>query len=330
MLGCSVAVLTPIDDDDIRTLLRAYGLGSLKVREGIAAGSVNSNFAVESSAGRVFLRLYEEQGLAGARKETAMLGRLARAGVPTPAPLRRLDGELVSVVRGKPAAIFPWKDGTVRCQASVTPEDARRVGEALAQVHVAGRTETIEAGRFRFEDLLERLDRIEASGDVRYAGLVPRLRAALTRTHEARNRELPRGLIHSDLFRDNVLWQRDGRVAALLDFESACLGTYVYDLMVAVLSWCVGEDLEPGLSTAMREGYESVRKLSEAEKSSLCVEGAFGALRFAITRITDYAMRAGTNGPRVIKDWQRFMKRFEKLESLGVAGTREALFQPRG
>jgi homoserine kinase type II len=330
MLGGTVAVLTPIDDDEIRALLRAYGLGNLRMREGIAAGSVNSNFAIESSAGRVFLRLYEEQALAGARKETAMLGRLARAGVLTPAPLRRLDGELVSVVRGKPAAIFPWKDGTMRCQGSVTVQDAWRVGEALAQVHVAGRKEAIESGRFRFEDLLVRLDRIEASGDVRFASLVPPLRAALARTHAARDRELPQGLIHSDLFRDNVLWSRDGRIAALLDFESACLGTYAYDLMVTVLSWCFGDDLEPRLSTAMREGYESVRKLSEAEKNSLCVEGAFGALRFAITRITDYAMRAGTDGPRTLKDWQRFMKRFEKLESLGVQGTQEALFVPRG
>ena len=330
MLGCSVAVLTPIDDDEIRVLLGAYGLGSLRAREGIAAGSVNSNFAVESSAGRVFLRLYEEQALAGAKKETAMLGRLARAGVLTPAPLRRLDGELVSVVRGKPAAIFPWKDGTIRCQASVAVQDAWRVGEALAQVHVAGRTEAIEGGRFRFEDLLVRLDRIEASGDVRFVGLVPTLRAALARIHAARDRELPQGLIHSDLFRDNVLWKRGGRIAALLDFESACRGTYAYDLMVTMLSWCFGDDLEPRLSTAMREGYESVRKLSEAEKNGLYVEGAFGALRFAITRITDYAMRTSTDGPRVIKDWRRFMKRFDKLESLGVQGTQEALFPRRG
>jgi homoserine kinase type II len=320
-----VAVLTAVDDDDVRSLLAAYGLGTLRRWEGIAGGSVNSNFAIDATAGRVFLRLYEEQDLAGAKKETAILERLARGGVPTPAPLRRLAGGLVSEVRGKPAAVFPWKEGAMRCQAGVTAEDAWRMGEALARVHVAGANESIDPGRFRFEDLMRRLDRVAASADARFVPLVPSLRASLERTHAARDPRLPQGLIHSDLFRDNVLWHPSGRISALLDFESACQGTFAYDLMVVVLSWCVGDDLDAGLATAVRTGYESVRPLTEAEKRALCVEGSFCALRFTVTRITDYAMRAETTGPRVVKDWRRFMKRFEKLTALGEAGVRKAL-----
>jgi homoserine kinase type II len=321
-----MAVLTPIDDDDVRALLSAYGLGGLRSQQGVAAGSVNSNFSVDSTSGRVFLRLYEEQDLAGAKKEAAILERLGRAGVPTAAPLRRLDGALVSVIKGKPAAVFAWKEGTMRCQAGVTAEDAWRVGEALARIHVAGQSETIASGRFRFEDLAVRLDRIESSGDARLVALVPSLRGTLARVHSARDLELPQGLIHSDLFRDNVLWGDSGRLTALLDFESACRGTYAYDLMVTVLAWCVGDDLVPALASAMREGYETVRPLSEVEKRALLIEGCFGALRFTITRITDYAMRKAATGPRVVKDWQRFMMRFEKLEALGRAGLEEILF----
>jgi homoserine kinase type II len=320
-----VAVLTPIDDADARALLTAYGLGALRSLQGIAGGSVNSNFAIDSIEGRVFLRLYEEQELSGAERETAMLERLAGAGVPTPAPLRRVDGALVSIVRGKPAALFPWREGTMRCQASVAPDDAWRVGEALARVHVAGAREKVDAGRFRYDDLCRRLDRIESSGDVRFASRVPSLREALARVHGARDPELPRGLIHSDLFRDNVLWGSDARVVALLDFESACDGTYAYDLMVTVLSWCFGDDFDPSLAAALRAGYDSVRPLTEAEKSALCVEGCFGALRFTITRITDYAMRTGAAGPRSVKDWRRFLTRFEKLEALGASRVRELL-----
>jgi homoserine kinase type II len=319
-----VAVLTPIDDENVRSLLTAYGLGKLRHWEGIPGGSVNSNFAIESGAGRVFLRIYEEQDLAGAKKEAAMLERLARAGVPTPAPLRRLDWQLVSELRGKPAAFFPWKEGSMRCQASVTVEDVSRVGEALARVHVAGAGEEIGPGRFRFEELMERLMRVEASGDARFVPLVPSLRKSLERVHAARDRDLPAGLIHSDLFRDNVLWTQE-RISALLDFESACRGTYAYDLMVLVLSWCVGDDLDERLATALCAGYQRVRRLSEAEKRGLFVEGAFAALRFTITRITDYAMRVDAAGPRVVKDWRRFMKRFEKLEALGVEGVRRSL-----
>ncbi len=323
--GLSMAVLTVIDETDARELLAGYGIPELRAVEGIAGGSVNSNFALETGQGRLFLRLYEEQDLVGAQRETALLRRLAAAGVPTPPPVGRADGGLVSVVRGKPAALFPWRDGTMRCQAAVTPPDARRVGEALARVHVAGAGEVAPTGRFRYEDLVARLGRIEASGDPTFAPLAPSLRDRLRHANAARDPKLPRGLMHGDLFRDNVLWDASGEVSALLDFESACEGTYAYDLMVTVLSWCFGGDLDQGLARAMREGYESVRPLAEAEKRALWAEGSFAALRFTITRITDYAMRTGASGPRVIKDWQRFMKRFEKLRELGRDGVRELL-----
>ncbi|HEY3817405.1 MAG TPA: homoserine kinase [Polyangiaceae bacterium] len=320
-----MAVLTAIDERDAEALLGAYGSGPLRRLEGIAGGSVNSNFALETERGRVFLRLYEEQDFAGAQRETAMLERLAAAGVPTPPPVRRSDGALVSVVRGKPAALFPWRDGGMRCQAGVTPADARRVGEALARVHLAGAGEAAPAGRFGFPELVGRLDRIAASAHPLFAPLVPSLGASLDRVRAARDAGLPQGLMHGDLFRDNVLWEPGGEIAALLDFESACAGTYAYDLMVTVLSWCFGDDLDPALASALHEGYQGVRPLSEAEKRGLWAEGSFAALRFTITRITDYAMRTGAAGPRVVKDWSRFMKRFEKLQALGEGGVRSLL-----
>ncbi|HXN30989.1 MAG TPA: homoserine kinase [Polyangiaceae bacterium] len=320
-----MAVLTRVTEAETLELLSAYGLGGLRALEGIAGGSVNSNFAVECDTGRLFLRLYEERDLPGAQRETAMLERLALAGVPTPAPLRRIDGAFVSVVRGKPAALFPWREGRMRCQAAVTTEDAGRLGEALARVHVAGAREACDKGRFGFADLLRRLDGIAASGDVRFSPLAAPLRASLEGTHAARDPRLPGGLVHSDLFRDNVLWTEQAEIAAMLDFESACEGTYTYDLMVTVLAWCVGDDLQPPLATALRAGYERVRPLSSAERRGLHAEGSFAALRFTVTRITDYAMRTEALGPRVVKDWRRFLMRFEMLEALGRDGLSRAL-----
>ena len=212
----------------------------------------------------------------------------------------------------------------MRCQAGVTADDTHRLGAALAQMHLAGAGEEAPAGRFVFGALLGRLERIASSGDPRFALLVPALRSSLERAHEERDLDLPSGLMHGDLFRDNVLWDVRGEVAALLDFESACQGTYVYDLMVTVLSWCFRDDFDPRLASALREGYERVRPLSEPESRALCAEGSFAALRFAITRITDYAMRTGT-GPRVVKDWTRFSKRFERLQALGEHGVRALL-----
>jgi homoserine kinase type II len=322
-----MAVLTKITDDEARALVAAYGLHDLRAVEGIPAGSVNSNFAlhIDGAVPRLFLRIYEEQDKAGAEHETAMLEHLASAGVPTPAPLRRTDGRLVSSVGGKPAALFPWRDGQMRCQAAVTEEDANRLGEALARVHLAGAQQQAQKGRFEFEHLLDRLRRIAQSGSERFERLVPSLQDALVRTQAARDPAIPTGLIHSDLFRDNVLWDGSGSISALLDFESACRGTYAYDLMVCVLSWCFGDDLKPDLARAMHEGYERVRPLSDAERHGLLAEGSFAALRFTITRITDYALRQSAAGPRVVKDWQRFSIRFERLQTLGEEGLRNAL-----
>jgi homoserine kinase type II len=320
-----MAVLTALEPQEVAGLCSAYGLQGPEQLRGIAGGSVNTNYAVVFERRWLFLRLYEEQDLAGARREAALLERLSAAGVPTPAPLRRQDGELVSVLRGKPAALFPWRDGGMRCQAGVTAQDASRVGVALALVHLAARDEVAPPGRFELPDLERRLDRIEGSGHPSFAPMAPGLRDSLRRVARARDPGLPVGLVHGDLFRDNVLWAADGELSALLDFESACRGTFAYDLMVTVLSWCFGEDLDGRLCAAMRDGYERIRPLDAREREGLHAEAQFAALRFTVTRITDYAMRTDVAGPRVVKDWRRFMKRFQKLEDLGVAGLRELM-----
>lgn len=322
-----MAVLTLIDAHDAQALREAYGLDAIEGIEGIAGGSVNSNYALLTASGRVFCRLYEEQDHAGAEREASLLGRLAARGVPTPSPLPRTPscgGGFVHALRGKPVALFPWREGTMRCQASVTAGDAGAVGAALARVHLAGGDEAAPEGRFRAEDLRVRLDRIASSGDLEFAPRVPALRRALDATQARRDLTLPAGLVHGDLFRDNVLWTGDG-LSALLDFESACRGTYVFDLTVSVLSWCFGDDLDGRLAAAMCRGYQEVRPLGAEERRGLHAEACFAALRFTITRITDYAMRRDAAGPRTIKDWARFMKRFEKLEALGEEGLRELL-----
>jgi homoserine kinase type II len=254
-----------------------------------------------------------------------MLERLALAGVRTPSPCRRTDGTLVGTVRGKPTALFPWVDGGMRCQASVTTSDTRRVGEALARVHLAAAGESRGPGRFRFQDLLVRLEGIEKSNDPSFVPRVPALRAALETAHAERDPGLPGGIVHGDLFRDNVLWNPGGEISALLDFESAFDGTYAFDLAVTLLAWCVSDDVDPALARALCEGYQGARPLTGGEREGLWAEACFAAMRFVITRITDYAMRAETTGPRVIKDWRRFDLRHTRLRSLGNSGFRALL-----
>jgi len=324
-----MATFTALAIDQAKALGRAFGREVADV-VGIPAGSVNSNYRLTLADGTaLFARVYEEQETVGAESEARLLDHLAENGVATPRPLPRRDGRgftftieahptAANPAVTRPVALFPWREGEILCQARVTPQAARKVGEKLAEVHLAGRTfREPKPGRFRIPDLRVRLERIAEADDPALRALVPELRARLDRAEKERDPSLPEGIIHSDLFRDNVLWQ-GGDVVALLDFESACTGSFAYDLMVTVLSWCYGDDFDERLVRAMCEGYAVKRPLGSAEVAALGTEARIGALRFTITRITDYTMRTGL-GERVMKDYRRFWQRHERVAALGPA-----------
>jgi homoserine kinase type II len=320
-----MGVFTSLDDAAASRIARAYGLGSVRATKGIPAGSVNSNYAFECDSGRFFLRIYEEQDAQGAAVEARMLAHLESRGVRTPAPLATVAGAEEIRIEGKPVAVFPWRDGALRCQAGVTADDARKVGAELARVHVAGEGFPIGAGRFRVEDLRARLTTIAGADDPELASQAPILGAKLDAwSTRSERRAAPMGLVHGDLFRDNVLWSADGEVAALLDFESASRGAFAFDLMVLVLSWSFGDAFDEPIARGIVTGYRSVRELEAGDSDALLPEACFAATRFTITRITDYAMKRGI-GARVIKDWRRFAMRLRTLEDLGDAGLRRAL-----
>jgi homoserine kinase type II len=290
----------------------------------VPAGSVNSNYRLVLVDGAsLFARVYEEQGQDGAEGESRLLDHLAAHGVATPRPLPRTDGEgfttLIDAEAGstRPVALFPWRDGEILCQSRITPEVAEKVGRKVAEMHRAGATfRERRTGRFRVEDLRVRLARIEEAEDPALAAMAPKLQGRLDRAERERNPDLPHGIIHGDLFRDNVLWQ-NGEPVALLDFESACDGSWAYDLMVTALSWCYGSDLDESLARAMFRGYSRERRPTPAEIAAMNAEGRIGALRFTITRITDFEMRRGL-GDRVMKDYRRFFARHERLVELGA------------
>ncbi|MDB4941402.1 MAG: Homoserine kinase [Labilithrix sp.] len=315
-----MAILTVPRDDELDALVAAYDLGERRGSRGIAAGTVNTSYQLDLGAGRYFLRLYEEQGFEGAEAEARLLGHLAGAGVPTPPPLVGRDGRAVRLVAGKPAALFRWVDGDMLCLRSVTPAAAREVGAALARTHLAGPAPggpPLGPGRFGPADLVERCDRVASSADPEARALAGRLREQLRASAGARRADLPVGLVHGDLFRDNVLWH-EGRIAALLDFESAFTGPFAYDIAVTILSWSFRDTFDHAIGRAIAEGYRAVRELTAAERAGLHEEAVFACLRFTVTRITDNAIRVG-------KKWQRFAARREALEQLGAAGLQEAL-----
>lgn len=310
----AVALLTALDLEEARPLARAVGLELARI-EPLAAGSVNSNFLLHTTDGRrFFARLYEEQGRGGAEAEVRLVTTLAEQGVPVVQSLQRGDGALVGEYRGKPFAVFPWVEGEILCQGRVDEGAAGRLGAALARVHLA--TPFLARpgeGRFRIPDLRERLARIDREAPGAYARDTAFIRERLARYEAERARlSAPQGVIHSDLFRDNVLWQ-DGELAALLDFESACYGAFAYDVMTTLCAWCYGDRFSLPLVRAFLGGYHAVRRIDAEEREALRVEGAIACLRFATTRITDFSMRAAP-GQKPVRDYRRFLARLAALE----------------
>ncbi len=316
-----MALLTGLPLADAQRLSREFGLEVTAI-EALSLGSVNSNFALTAADGRrYFARLYEEQGRAGALAELQLVGALAKAGVPVVQCLARSDGAGVGDFGGKSFAVFPWLEGEILCQGRVTPAACQKLGAALARVHLTTPLVTRPGpGRFRIPNLRERLDRVEREGHQQYAADVAHIRARLDHYERARlGLSAPVGVIHSDLFRDNVLWTKQGELLALLDFESACEGAFAYDVMVTICAWCYGSAFVPDLVEAFLGGYHAVRPITGDEVAALKVEGAVGCLRFATTRITDFSLRAPPGQPPV-RDYRRFLQRLAAIEAGALDG----------
>ncbi len=297
---------------EARAIGSRYGL-TVSLLEPLREGSVNSNFRLTAASGeRFFMRVYEEQAILGAAAELSMIQQLSELGVPTPAPLPATAGGFAAEHAGKPVGVHPWIDGDILCTARVTPERTFALGRALGTVHCCtSKVNAIPAGRFKVSDLYVRLDAIDGQ-DRRYADDTRFIRERIARYDAQLSPSLARGLIHGDLFRDNVLWRGD-ELVALLDFESASNGLFVYDLMVCVHAWCYRDAYQLDLVRALFDGYASVRALGIDEKRTLAGVGALAALRFATTRITDFSLRCPA-GERPVRDYRRFLARLEALE----------------
>jgi len=313
-----MAFRTPLPLEDAQRIGERYGL-KVEAVTGIPLGSVNSNYELHTQGGgRVFLRIFEEQSRDNATREVKILDHLAAGGVPTPKPLRRIDRKaFISSFADKPVAVFPWAEGESICQARVTPEVAFQVGGALARVHLASADfEGAPMSRFGITKLEARLESIPRAA--RNAELAANIRSLAFRLEVMPRFTTPKlGVIHGDLFRDNVLWNGPA-ICALLDFESASRGSPAFDLSVTILAWCYGDDLDAELCRALVAGYQQARHVSPIERGELFHQARLAAIRFAVTRITDYELRP--RGSSMWRDYRRFLARLLRVEALGEAG----------
>src|SRR5262245_57160578 len=215
-----MAARTRLAEAEARALVGEYGLDLESIEPLAAYGTINSNFRLHASRGRWFLRVNEGKTVADAEAEARLVAHLKRRGMATPEVVPTQDGRQVARFSGKPVSLFPWVEGR---EAAARPDEPERVavaGEALAALHRAGEGyQPLPRDHYSLDELGSRLERF--AGDARFAEVVPALAEELERARVRRRMRLPEGLVHQDLFPDNVLVDEAGRLRAVLDFEQA-------------------------------------------------------------------------------------------------------------
>ncbi|HWM88539.1 MAG TPA: phosphotransferase [Kofleriaceae bacterium] len=322
-----MAGLTRLGDSDVRALARGFRLGEVSAWGEVPAGTINSNYWVETGARRWFLRVNEDKSEADVRWEAALVAALAADGVPTPPPIEADDGEPLRLHRDRWISLFPWVAGDHREPGQVAEADAAGVGAALALLHLAGAPlarAMPRTGIYTTAHIAERFARLRAdaaaSNDPALAGALAAVgdELAWLAVRAEQRAAAPLGIIHGDLFPDNVLFAGGGpQVVALLDFEQASLGAWVYDLAVCINAWCFTDGFAPALVRALVDGYRGQRELEPLEEELLHVEARAAAVRFTVTRITDVHCRGLALAG---KDFRRFLRRLEAWRELGADG----------
>jgi len=305
--------------DDVREIVEEFDVPAYVSHAPVAAGTINTNVRVETAAGPFFLRVNEGKTADDVTREAAIVSHVAARGVPTPAPLRTRAGAPFADWRGERASLFPWVAGRTLARADITPAHAALVGRALGALHLASEgLADRRAGRYEPDEIRRRAHDVAALGRAELAGPIMVLGLALDELARERVADLPTGLIHGDLFIDNVLYGDEPaaalRLAALLDFEQASWGRFAYDVAVTTLAFGYGRhDFRADVTRALLTAYAAARPPTPAERAAFGAELRFAACRFAVTRITDVHLKRDAGAPGG-KDFNRYLARLGSVE----------------
>jgi homoserine kinase type II len=284
-----VAVYTDVMAEELAAFLAGYDVGELLAYKGIAEGVENSNFLVHTSRGYFILTLYEKRVAASDLPFfLALMEHLHARGITCPQPVKNRKGETLGGVAGRPAAIITFLDGMWIRRPSAS--HCAALGEALAKLHVSGldfgmrRANALSVAGWRPLYLSCRARANELHRDLEQS-----LAAELSHLEAAWPRELPRGVIHADLFPDNVFFLGN-RLSGLIDFYFACTDFLAYDVAVCLNAWCFETDHSYNVTKgrSLLQAYARVRPLTHREQETLPLLARGAALRFLLTRLVDW------------------------------------------
>jgi homoserine kinase type II len=284
-----MAVYTDVQAEELAAFLAGYEVGELLSYKGIAEGVENSNYLVHTRRGAFILTLYEKRVDRGDLPFfVGLMEHLARRGITCPQPVKNRSGEALGMLAGRPAALVTFLEGMWIRRPSVW--HCAAVGEALARLHVAGADfELIRRNALSLPDWRGLFGAADGRADTLQSGLAATVAAELDHLDRAWPRDLPAGVIHADLFPDNVFFLGNA-LSGLIDFYFACTDMLAYDVAVCLNAWCFEPDLSFNVTKgrALLQGYAKVRPLSAAEHAALPTLARGAALRFLLTRLVDW------------------------------------------
>ena len=284
-----MAVYTEVSEDDLDAFVAGYDIGGVLSLKGIAEGVENSNYLLHTERGFYILTLYEKRvNEAELPFFLDLLEHLSARGLTCPQPVKNRAAQALGRLAGRPAAIVTFLDGMW-----IKKPDARQcaaVGEALAKLHKAGADfPGRRANALSLDGWTQLFESVHARADQVVPDLSAAIDAELGHLHANWPASLPAGVIHADLFPDNVFFL-GGKLSGLIDFYFACTDAFAYDLAITLNAWCFEQDgafnITKGL--AMINGYERVRRLEDAEVAALPTLARGAALRFLLTRLFDW------------------------------------------
>jgi homoserine kinase type II len=285
----AMAVYTDVTDEALFAFLAAYDLGGVLAFKGIAEGVENSNFLLHCERGRFILTLYEKRvNPADLPFFIGLMEHLAAKGLSCPLPVKTRDGKSLGELAGRPAAIVTFLDGvSVRRPQAL---HCFETGMALAQLHIAGQGfELSRRNALALEDWPPLFEASRSRADEVAPGLADEIAQDISALQRQWPFDLPQGVIHADLFPDNVFFIGE-KLSGVIDFYFACDDALAYDLAIGLNAWCFEPDgaFNATKGRALLQGYESLRPLDEEERLALPILARGAALRFLLTRLYDW------------------------------------------
>lgn len=280
-----MSVFTPVTASELAQFLGQYRVGDLLDYAGIAEGIENTNFFIRTTTNRFVLTLFERTPEQDLPFFLSVMAHLATAGLPSAAPVRRRDGQFLGRLNQRPAALVARLPGSGVVVPTVA--QATQLGSVMGQMHLA------------LDDLQESrapdrgLDWMQATAVQVDPVLEPQARELLADEMQAQSAaawsQLPQGVIHADLFRDNALFDED-RLTGLIDFYYACNDAWVYDLAVSFNDWVLnaGHPATGPVGSALLRAYQHARPLTAAERDLWPLALRRAALRFWLSRLQDW------------------------------------------